>query len=82
MPAKAAGWGISVFFSFYNPIAAALLLLVAVMKFENLSPGAQDNASGVAAMLRAAEVPVAVFPSAELRALALQLPGLVQVGDR
>lgn len=35
-----------------------------------------------AAMLRAAEVPVAVFPNSELRALAPGLPGLVVLGDR
>jgi len=35
-----------------------------------------------ATMLRAAEIPVAVFPNSQLRALAPQLPGLVVVGDR
>ena len=35
-----------------------------------------------AAMLRVAELPVAVFPNSQLRALAPQLPGLVVVGDR
>ncbi len=35
-----------------------------------------------AAMLRVAEVPVAVCPNSQLRALAPQLPGLLMVGDR